>query len=113
MEHVPKTAAEEFTHDTVTAWEYSMPSAALNLARIAIAGRYPESGFTCNTEADSVVHVLNGTGIIATKGNSSTQLNEGDQIHIPPKEPYYFEGNLEIMYAATPPWTPEQARTTE
>lgn len=113
MEHVLKTAAEKFEHGSVTAYEYPMPRAALNLARIAIHGRYPETGFTSNTTSDSIVYVLHGTGRATTKDGSSTALNEGDQLHITPNEPYYFEGNLEILYAASPQWTPEQAKLVD
>lgn len=38
---------------------------------------------------------------------------EGDEVHIAPKEAYAFVGELDIVYAATPPWTPEQAELVD
>lgn len=113
MEHIKKVDSEEFSKGGVTSFEYAFARAALNLAPIRIDGRYPEEGYTMNKDCDSVVYVLDGRGFFYDAKGSQVILEKGDQIHIPPQEAYAFEGGLDIVYAATPPWTPEQAKIVE
>lgn len=113
MEHIPQSNAEKFENGAVTSWEYSMQAAALNLAPIWIRGRYPESGYTKNLISDSIVQVIDGTGILAFKDEVPVTLTKGDQVHLATGDTYYFDGNLDIIYAATPPWTPEQTEHVE
>jgi hypothetical protein len=108
MEHIPKVAAQKFEKGPVTSWEYPMQEASLNVAPISIRGRYPEVGYTENNVVDSVVYVMSGTGVLGIKGGEDTLLNVGDQVHIAVRDSYYFVGELDILYAATPPWTPDQ-----
>ena len=113
MEHIKKTNREKFSKGSVTSFEYAFAKAALNLAPIHINGRYPGDGYTMNTECDSLIHVLNGQGTLHVKNGRHIILHEGDQVHIPPQEAYAFEGVLDIVYAATPSWTPDQAKSVD
>lgn len=110
MEHIPQSQATRFENGAATSYEYEMPEANLNVAPIAIHGRYPESGFTSNTLSDSIVHIMDGEGVIVTSDGAVIELTSNDQLHIAIGDEYYFEGVLNIIYAATPAWTPEQAR---
>ncbi len=49
MEHIPQSKAQRFENGPVTAWEYTMQNANLNVAPISIKGRYPENGYTSNS----------------------------------------------------------------
>ena len=108
MEHVPQSKAQRFENGAVTSWEYEMENAKLNVAPISINGRYPETGYTSNVISDSIVHIIDGVGILATSNGISVELVKNDQVHLAIGDAYYFEGNLEILYAATPAWTPQQ-----
>lgn len=40
-------------------------------------------------------------------------FSKSDQVHLAIGDTYYFDGNLDSIYAATPPWTPEQTAYVE
>ena len=108
MKHIPHCKAKRFENDSVTSWEYELQNASLNIARISITGRDPENGFTSNSKSDSIVQIVKGTGLLTIDNGTVVKLDKDDQVHLAIGDVYYFEGNLEIIYAATPPWTPEQ-----
>lgn len=113
MEHVPQSKAEKFEKDSVISWEYSTQSEDMNLALICINGRYPTTGYTLNREADSLVQIITGTGIIGMADGTIIELAKHDQIHLRKGDAYFFEGELELVYAATPKWTPEQTEQVD
>lgn len=113
MEHIPQSKAQRFENGAVTSWEYEMKQANLNVAPILIEGRYPEAGYTSNVLCDSIVHVVSGMGILATNDGTVVELSRNVQVHLAVGDAYYFEGDLEILYAATPAWTPEQTQHIE
>lgn len=51
---------------------------------------------------------MSGQGSITVDGNN-VLLRKDDQLLIEVGEKYMFEGVLQILYVATPAWTPEQA----
>jgi hypothetical protein len=108
MEHIPQSKARQVENGAITAWEYEIQNANLNVSPISIRGRYPDSGFTRNLESDAVVHVIEGSGILGLNNSSSVILVKSDQLHLAVGDTYYLEGNLDIIYAASPAWTPEQ-----
>lgn len=110
MEHISQSKAQRFENGVVTSWEYEMQNASLNVAQISIKGRYPESGYTSNVVSDSIVHVINGNGLIALNNGVFVELVANDQVHISNGDAYYFEGDLDIIYAASPIWTPQQTK---
>jgi len=109
MEHMSQTGAQKFENGAAVSWEYDMQGAHLNVAPISISGRYPHSGFTRNLESDAIIHIISGAGILGLSDGSSVLLAKNDQIHLSIGDSYYFEGNLDIIYAASPPWTAEQS----
>lgn len=110
MQFIPRLQAERYQNGSVVSWEYAMKSARLNVAPISINGRYPIEGFTSNTVSDSVVHVTQGSGFLYLIDGTELRLSQNDQVHIAPNDIYYFEGNLEIIYAASPSWSFEQTQ---
>ena len=105
MDHIPRARAEKIQNGNITSWEYTTASETMNVARIKIEGRYPEDGFTANLEVDSIIHILGGTGLLGTLDGALVELAPHDQVHLAVNDAYYFEGNLEILYSATPKWT--------
>lgn len=110
MEHISQSQAQRFENGAVTSWEYEMQNASLNVAPITISGRYPEKGYTSNLVSDSIVHVLSGAGVIGILDGAVIDLVPNDQVHLLVGDAYYFEGDLNILYAASPSWTPEQTK---
>lgn len=108
MEHVSRAKAQRYENGAVTSWEYEMQNANLNVAPISIRGRYPEQGYTSNKISDSIVHIIDGNGRIVLIDGTDVELVANDQVHIDVGDAYYFEGELDIIYAASPSWTPEQ-----
>lgn len=41
---------------------------------------------------------------------TTVKLASNDQLHIAVGDEYYFEGVLNIIYAASPPWNPNQTQ---
>jgi len=113
MEYISQSNTRKFENGAIVAWEYEMQNTNLNVACISIKGRYPENGFTRNLQSDSIVHIVNGNGIVGIRGGTTTDLTADDQIHLAIGDAYYFEGDLEIIYAASPAWTSEQTEHTD
>lgn len=108
MEHIPQSMAKRFDNGAVTSWEYEMQNASLNVALISIRGRYPENGFTSNLKSDSIIHITEGSGLLKLRDGTIVELAENDQLRLAAGDEYCFEGELGIIYAASPPWAPEQ-----
>ncbi len=113
MEHIPQSKAEKFEMNNVTSWEYTTQSESMNLALIRVNGRYPTTGYTLNREADSLIQITAGAGTLGMSDGTITELAMYDQIHIQKGDAYFFEGELEMVYTATPKWTPEQTEQVE
>lgn len=108
MQHITRSKATLHRNGTVKSYEYEMDSAAINLAIIYVNGRYPLADFTANKKVESLVHVIKGAGTFGLVDGTKVVLKKGDQLQIAKNEAYYFEGAMELAYAATPKWTPEQ-----
>jgi len=90
-----------------TAFEYDTGSKDINIARIEINGRYPESGCAVNTLVTEIVYVESGSGVVIV-GDENIELATGDVIQIDRGEQVYWEGTLTLIIACTPAWYPEQ-----
>lgn len=108
---IRKKSDATFFQNTPTCgvYEYGMGSSKIDSALIELSGRYPQEGWALNTICTSVVHIVSGEGrVIFSDGEKP--LVEDMQILIPPHEPYVLEGNLKLIFSASPAWSPEQAR---
>ena len=90
-------------------WEYPFHSKVLNIAKADISGRYPEHGMALNTACEEVYYVLAGEGMIQI-GDEISMIKQGDVCIIPKSFTYCIEGNVQLIIATSPPWTPEQHR---
>jgi mannose-6-phosphate isomerase-like protein (cupin superfamily) len=113
MKFIPASERTSYkVTDSVVSYEYVL-SEELNAAPIEISGRYPAVGWALNTACTSLVHILKGNGVVTFEG-SAVAVSQNDQLLIEMGEKYAFEGNdLEILYIATPAWTPEQAQNPQ
>lgn len=87
-------------------------NAPLDIAEISINGRYPETGWAINHECHEVVRVSRGIGRLSLEG-AITELSEGDVVHVPPKTPFAWSGEMEVTMACSPPFYPEQYELIE
>ncbi|HEX6416153.1 MAG TPA: hypothetical protein VFZ62_01380 [Candidatus Saccharimonadales bacterium] len=104
--------SEARRHDNTaacTAYEYGMPTGEIDSAVVELSGRYPDEGWVFNTACTALVHVIKGEGRVLTPGGER-ELGEDDQVLIKPDERYAFEGDLKLLFSATPAWSPDQAR---
>jgi hypothetical protein len=108
MHHISRSKAVLLRNGTIKSYEYDMPSEALNVAVIYVNGRYPLTDFTINTQVESIIQVIKGTGTIGLIDGTIIALKKGDQAYIAKNESYFFEGAFELVYAATPKWTAQQ-----
>jgi hypothetical protein len=107
--------AEAIAHKNTAiciAYEYAMPTISIDTAVIELAGRYPDKGWALNTACTALVHVARGEGTVITK-EGAVSIGEDDQVLITPHELYAFDGEMKLLFSATPAWTPEQARVVE
>lgn len=90
-----------------TIYEYNSPSVVLTIARARIVTRYPEKGRAVNTQCEEVYYVLEGTGTIQID-NEISSIKQGDVCVIQIGKPYLVKGDLTLLIATSPPWSPEQ-----
>lgn len=108
MKLVKQSDAVEYKNaPTCVAYEYETSTPDINIARIEISGRYPESGTAVNTKVTELVYVAAGTGIVCCDG-VSTDLAEGDVLSIAPSERIFWEGQMTLIIACAPAWTLDQ-----
>lgn len=94
------------------AFEYSLPTDEIDSAVIELNGRYPESGWAVNTACTALIHVIRGTGRVCGEAGDIL-LEKDDQLLICPDEKYALEGDMKLLFSASPAWSPEQARTID
>lgn len=91
------------------ATEYEFGDADINVAHITLSGRYPDSGWAVNTVSKECCYITRGSGTLTVE-DSVFELEEGDACIIEAGERYFWEADMTLVIASTPPWTKEQAR---
>lgn len=99
--------------DTCKGVVFGVNDAPLDMAEIEISGRYPERGWALNHEAHEMVRVLRGVGMLALRSNAELMLGEGDVVHVPAGQQFAWSGDMTILMACSPPFTPEQYEIKE
>ncbi len=103
---------EHVNSDTCIASEYPFQDKDLNIADIQINGRYPETGFCMNEKVKEIVYVIEGSGIICID-DKIYEVTEGDAFLYLPGQKVFYEGEMRVLTACTPAWTPEQHKVIE
>ena len=108
MEIIRREESRRFEHGTAcTAHEYATKETSLNIARIEVRGRFPSIGTMRNTKVKEIVYVEQGEGTV-TINNVITSIQQGDVILYVENEEVFWEGELILIIACTPAWTPAQ-----
>ena len=108
MKMVLKHQAIEKTFGSVcSVVEYPLNDDMLDIAVATISGRYPDKSRVVNCECKELAYVQNGEGKIVINGQDIA-LAAGDSIIIEVGEPYYWEGNIQLILSCRPAWTINQ-----
>ncbi len=75
-----------------------------------ISGRYPMEGYCSNLEVEELCYILDGQGIICTRGREPVGFKKGDIIFINKKDIYYWDGDFKIAVVCSPAWSKEQCK---
>lgn len=94
------------------ATEYPTTSEDINIARVKISGRFPESGVMWNSLVEEIVYVESGSGTVVID-TVETVIKTGDVILYQRGERVFWEGEFTLVIACTPVWTAEQHRIEE
>lgn len=104
-----KVSGKKFTNSTTCFGEsFTSVDAPLDLAEIAITGRYPESGWACNHECHEMVRILSGSGSLILRDSGTTELRDGDVVHVPAETWFAWSGTMTIIMACSPAFALDQ-----
>ncbi len=92
---------------------FTASDAPLDMAEITISGRYPESGWAKNRKSHEIVRVLGGTGSLQLRDADTVRLAEGDVVHVPAGQWFAWGGDMTIIMACSPAFSPEQYEVEE
>ena len=93
--------------------EYSFKNKNIDLCISTITGRYPENGYSVNTECKMLVYILEGNGKIFIE-NQEIFFSKGDSILIEKNEKYYWNSDFcKISITCTPAWNIAQYKILE
>ena len=93
--------------ENCTATEYSTSSKSINIAQVKISDRFPEIGVMWNTKVEEMAYVESGEGIVSINGMSQS-IKQGDVILYERHEKVFWDGELTLVIACSPAWTPKQ-----
>lgn len=105
---VKKSEATQTTEhgiSTFTAYEFSPKDFSLGISEVN--GRYPQTGTDADMDVSQIWYVVSGSGKVEVNDNTF-ELSEGDMLHIDKGERFVIDGNLKLVVASAPVWTPEQ-----
>jgi len=108
MKIVQKNDANLFKDGEVfSSYEYDTKDKNINIARIIIHGRVPETGTMRNKKVKEVLYVESGEGTVTSNGVSK-EISQGDVIFYDKNEEVAWEGNLVLITACSPAWSLDQ-----
>ena len=109
-----KIQGQKFTNSaTCHGVSFSVSDSPVDLAEITIEGWYPEVGWARNLEVHEMVCVVQGRGSLLLRDGETTELAEGDVVHVPAGEWFAWRGDMRILMACSPAFSPEQYETEE
>ncbi len=103
---VKKQKAQVFKKPTCTVFEYG-GTKNLDLAIVDIKGGYPEKGWAKNEKVDMTYFVLKGGGKFYL-GDEIFEISVGDLVMIEKGKWYQVEGDMRVVMASSPAWSPGQ-----
>lgn len=92
---------------------YVDSEALIDMSKIDITGRYPESGWAVNEVTHEMVFVARGIGSLAIKGQQVTHLSEGTVVSVAPGKRFAWEGDMTLIMSCNPPFSSDQYKVEE
>lgn len=108
-----KLSPQDFTNSPTCGGQSFADGSVLDMAEIAISGRYPEKGWARNLASHEMVRVLTGSGRLFLRGNETIELSVGDVVHVPPKTWFAWDGDMVILMACSPAFSTDQYEIME
>lgn len=87
--------------------------ASADIAKIDLAGRYPEKGWVVNETIYELAYIAEGSGQFITKNDGPVSIQKGDAIAITAGTQYAWDGTMALITACTPPFDPNQHKQLE
>lgn len=108
MKYIPFSEARRINNSpNCEVYEYG-ENERLDVARIKIDGRYPQTGWSVNEASDAAIMVVEGHGKLLTP-DVIRPLGEKAVAIVSAGEKYAIEGDpIEINMVCTPPWHLDQ-----
>lgn len=88
--------------------EYNPGTGKVDIAKIFIRGRYPETGWGYLEESHEMAAVVKGAGYIEIKDGERVQLVAGDVVYIEPKERFCWGGEMDMIVPCSPAFDPDK-----
>lgn len=104
------TQTTEHKTSTFTAYEFSPKDFCLGISEVN--GRYPQTGADADMAVAQIWYVVSGAGKVEVN-DEKFEIEEGDMLHIDKGERFAIDGNLKLVVASAPVWTPEQHKHFE
>ncbi len=105
---------EEFRNsDVCFGREYDPGSGTIDVAKISIRGKYPETGWGYLEEAHEMAVVVRGSGFIETKDGEREELIAGDVIYVPPMQRFRWNGDMDLIVPCGPAFDPAKHKYEE
>ena len=92
---------------------YAHEGAGMDLARIELTGRYPESGWVMNEASYEMAYVLQGYGEFINRDGEAIKVSEGDVVSIEAGKQYAWNGTLTLIVPCTPPFDSSKHKHVE
>lgn len=93
--------------------EYNPGSGTIDIAKISIRGRFPETGYGYLEEAHEMAVVIRGDGYIETKAGEHHDLKVGDVVYIEPTERFRWGGDMDLIVPCGPAFDPAKHKLEE
>lgn len=103
-----KLAGQKFTNSSTCHGEAYASDAPLDMAEIVIDGRYPEQAWARNHQSHEMARVMSGQGKLLLKDGETMEVSSNDVIHVRPDTWFAWEGEMAILMACSPAFSPEQ-----
>lgn len=98
---------EEFSNsDVCFGREYKPDTDSIDIAKISIRSRYPQTGWGYLEDTHEMAVVTNGTGFIETKDGHREELTAGDVVHVKPLERFCWGGSMDLIVPCSPAFQP-------
>lgn len=99
--------------DTCEGISFASKGVPHDIACIRITGRYPEQGWAKNERSHEMVYVVEGEGILLQENGSRQELQRGSGVVVEAGTWFAWEGDMTIVMACSPAFSPEQYKLKE